>query len=251
MSEALVRTVEAIERTVCVDALPPRRMANSSLSFSALPVGSCQYCLCHSSRLFLIQNLQNRHVTRIITAIPPITPPAIGPAADLCGVDFVTFPVPELLLAPILVHCVEAQALQEGLINVHVSSEAQPGHLGFAFGSHCKHLRKRPRVVPVTSTMISVWKNSGRTERLPRAQKSIFTRRCRKERFFNYSEQRRRGLRWTIRVVDRYRRLQKLEKRSKQLVRTSALEAGREGLRIEVLARRTMHHRQGDKERRW
>lgn len=167
MSEALERTVEAVERTVCVDARASRRLAKSSFSFSTLPAGSCQYCLCHSSRLFLMQNLQTKHVIRMIKAIPPMTPPAIGPAADLCGVDLVTFAESELLLAPILVHCVEAQALQEGLINVHVSSAAHTGHRGFALGSHCTHLRNRPRVVPVTS----------------RAQKSIFTRRCQAKNF--------------------------------------------------------------------
>ena len=83
-----------------------------------------------------------------------MTPPAIGPAADF-GCVLITFAVSGLLLAPILVHCVHAQALQEGLIRVHVSSAAQGGHVGFAFGSQFKHLRKSPRDSPLRPVAVS------------------------------------------------------------------------------------------------
>ena len=48
-------------------------------------------------------------------------------------------------MAPIAVHCVEAQALHEGLINVQVSFALHVGHEGLSFGSQLRHLRKSPR----------------------------------------------------------------------------------------------------------
>ncbi len=100
--------------------------------------------------------------------MPPTTPPAIGPAADF-GCDLAMLCVSELLLAPILEHCVDAQALQDGLIRVHVSSAAQTGHVGFALGSQDRHLRKSPRVSPVRPAVVSQRKGEqSRAYREPR-----------------------------------------------------------------------------------
>ena len=83
--EARVRTVEAIEPTVCVDALASLLKAKSfsvdEVSSTSSPQFSCSYCC-----LFvLIQNLQTRYVTIATTTTPPMTPPAIAPAF---GPDF-------------------------------------------------------------------------------------------------------------------------------------------------------------------
>lgn len=142
MFEALVRTVDAIDPTVCVEARASRFIANSSFSLSTLSLGSCQYFWCHSSRRFFIQNLHTKYVMSKTTAIPPTTPPAIGPADDLRGEGLGDG---AFALAPMAVHCVEAQAVQEGLINVQVSLALHVGHDGFSFGSQFRHLRKRPR----------------------------------------------------------------------------------------------------------
>ena len=80
MLEARVRTVEAMEASVCVEALASRHIVNSfsaavgSSSWSSIQ-SSCSYCC-----LFvLMQNLQTRYVTAAMAKIPPMTPPAIAP----------------------------------------------------------------------------------------------------------------------------------------------------------------------------
>jgi hypothetical protein len=74
-----VRTVEAMDPTVCVDALASRRIVKSfsagNDSLGSSVQSSCSYCW----RLVLIQNLHTRYVTTAITATPPTTPPAIAP----------------------------------------------------------------------------------------------------------------------------------------------------------------------------
>lgn len=78
--EARVSTVEAIEATVCVEALASRRIVKSSFSttvsasWSSIQ-SSCSYCCLR----VLIQNLQTRYVAIAIATSPPITPPAIAP----------------------------------------------------------------------------------------------------------------------------------------------------------------------------
>lgn len=59
--------------------------------------------------------------------MPPMTPPAMGPAADLRCIGL---GAGAGLLAPIAVHCVEAQALQDGLIYAQVSFAPHVGQSG-------------------------------------------------------------------------------------------------------------------------
>ena len=77
--EARVRTVEAMEPTVCVDALASLLIVKS-FSFSAVSCGSSAQFSCSYCCLFvLIQNLQTQYVIAAITNTPPMTPPATAP----------------------------------------------------------------------------------------------------------------------------------------------------------------------------
>jgi len=82
--EALVSTVEAIDRTDCIEARGRLVMSSPPFSDSA----SCQMSSSNCCLRFLMQNLQTKNVIRHTTAIPPTTPPAMGPAGeggDDCG----------------------------------------------------------------------------------------------------------------------------------------------------------------------
>ena len=78
--EALVRTVEAIERTEWTEARASLRAEKSSPVFSIGSVSGQSFSV-YDCLLFLMQNLHTRYVTMQTTATPPTTPPAIGPAA--------------------------------------------------------------------------------------------------------------------------------------------------------------------------
>jgi hypothetical protein len=78
--EALVRTVEAIDRTECIDARASLCIAKSPPLFSIVSV-SGQSLSRYACLLFLMQNLQTRYVITQTTKTPLMTPPAIGPAA--------------------------------------------------------------------------------------------------------------------------------------------------------------------------
>jgi len=78
MLEARVRTVDAIDPTVCVEALASLRIAKSfsvgSDSTGSSIQSSCSYCCL----LFFIQNLHTRYVNTAISTTPAMTPPAIA-----------------------------------------------------------------------------------------------------------------------------------------------------------------------------
>ena len=75
-----MRTVEAIDRTECIDARASLCIAKSPPLFSIISVSGQSLSL-YACLLFLMQNLQTRYVIMQTTATPPMTPPAIGPAA--------------------------------------------------------------------------------------------------------------------------------------------------------------------------
>jgi hypothetical protein len=79
MLEALDKTVEAIEPTVCVEALASRLIVNS-FSASVCSSWSSAHSSCSNCCLLgLIQNLHTKYVATAIAINPPITPPAIAP----------------------------------------------------------------------------------------------------------------------------------------------------------------------------
>lgn len=84
MLEARVRTDEAMEATVCVDARALRRDWKS-LSFSCSAMStSFQSGCCEIGRLFpLRQYFHTTNVTMATKAIPPMTPPAMAPTLVL------------------------------------------------------------------------------------------------------------------------------------------------------------------------
>jgi len=77
--EARVKTVDAIDATVCVEARASRRMVKSfsASDGSSWPSiqSSCSYCCLFD----LIQILHTRYVAAAIVNTPPMTPPAIAP----------------------------------------------------------------------------------------------------------------------------------------------------------------------------
>src|SRR3569833_1282824 len=92
MLEARVRPVDAIEWTVWVDDRWSRRAANDfSASMAAGSCSSSHGSIASGCRIVLMQHLQTRYVTRPMTAMPPMTPPAMAPTLG-----------PELPLLPVL-----------------------------------------------------------------------------------------------------------------------------------------------------
>lgn len=102
--EARVNTVDAIEFLPCGAPL--------DVFFSWLSFDSLRAML----RFFRMKNHHTKKVTMAINAIPPMTPPAIAPALlppplDGAGCG---------LLTDVLMHFVDAQAVQDWLIIVQV-----------------------------------------------------------------------------------------------------------------------------------
>lgn len=87
MFEARVRTDEAIDATVCVDARALRRDAKSFSTFSCCSISSCSHSISDIGRLFPFKQYFQMTKTRMATtAIPPMTPPAMAPTFGLLGV---------------------------------------------------------------------------------------------------------------------------------------------------------------------
>ena len=143
MLEARVKTVEAIEATVCVDALASRRSVNSfsvgNDSSRSCVQSSCSYCC-----LFvLMQNLQTRYVTAAIANTPPITPPAIAPTS---GPELDDFEELELIVdgaAEDATQTVFWHSLHVGGTREQISSEAHDGQGGASWPHPVTHRRKR------------------------------------------------------------------------------------------------------------
>ena len=115
--EARVKTVEAMEPTVCVEARPSRFMVTLSRDFSAASSYSDHACSSYCRLRFRMQNLQTMKVTSRIKATPPITPPAMAPTGG--------FEPPELPpRVLVLIHRVDGQELQFPLDKEQGSSEA-------------------------------------------------------------------------------------------------------------------------------
>jgi len=85
MLEARVRTDEAIEATVCVDARALRRDWKSFSAFScAVMSTSCHSLRWDMGRLFPFrQYFHTMNVAMAMKAIPPMTPPAMAPTFGL------------------------------------------------------------------------------------------------------------------------------------------------------------------------
>jgi hypothetical protein len=86
MLEARVRTDEAIEATVCVDARALRRDAKSFSTFSCSCMSISWKSASEYGRLFPFrQYFHTTNVRMAMKATPPITPPAIAPTFGLEG----------------------------------------------------------------------------------------------------------------------------------------------------------------------
>ncbi len=85
MLDARVRTVEAIEWTVCVDARLSRRWAKVWSGLSLDSSSSTHFSCTVGSLRVLIQYLHTRYVMTEMRKTPPTTPPAIAPTL---GLDF-------------------------------------------------------------------------------------------------------------------------------------------------------------------
>ena len=82
MLEARVKTVDAIEATVCVEARASLRKVKSFSAGSDSSGSSAQFSCSYCCLLVLMQNLHTRYVTAAMAKIPPMTPPAIAPALE-------------------------------------------------------------------------------------------------------------------------------------------------------------------------
>ena len=81
-----MRTDEAMEATVCVDARALRRDAKSFSAFSCCSISSCCHYIFDIGRLFPFRQYFQMTKTRMATtAIPPMTPPAMAPTFGLLG----------------------------------------------------------------------------------------------------------------------------------------------------------------------
>lgn len=124
--EALVSTVEAIDRTECIEARPdPRTSFGIEASYPVFSVVlDSRQAVSNCCLLFLMQNLQTKNVIKQTTTIPPMTPPAMGPAGD--GPGFAE----GVAAAPIAVHFVTAHESEFPGMNEQTSFEEQEGHGG-------------------------------------------------------------------------------------------------------------------------
>jgi len=134
--EARVRTVDAMDPTVCVEALASLLIAKSfsvgSDSTGSSIQSSCSYCCL----LFFIQNLHTRYVTTAIKKTPAITPPAI---AGTFGFEFdleVGAGVGEDCVA-CAIHSVFWHSSQFRGIRAHTWPLGQSGQDGVALGQPC------------------------------------------------------------------------------------------------------------------
>lgn len=158
MLEALVSTVEAMDPTVCVEALASRCIVNSLSCFSGCSAIDWRHSFSsNSSHLFLMQNLHTKYVIITTTTIPPTTPPAIGPAADpevFCLVAEGLFVRASL---PPPMHCVRAHWSQSLPINEHTSPGAQAGHDGGVSGQVAHLLNRfRPIIGKSATTALAI-----------------------------------------------------------------------------------------------
>ena len=111
--EALVKTVEAIDPTVCVDALASPRIVNRS-RFSASISSADKSSPASCSRLRpLTQNVHTRNVIIPMATTPPITPPAIAPVFDFDPPDDGEGVLDELPARPPLIQEVDGHAAQD------------------------------------------------------------------------------------------------------------------------------------------
>lgn len=87
MFEARVRTDEAIEATVCVDARALRRDWKSFSAFSCCTISTSCHSLCCDMglRFPFRQYFHTTNVRMAMKATPPITPPAMAPTFGLLG----------------------------------------------------------------------------------------------------------------------------------------------------------------------
>jgi hypothetical protein len=84
--EARVRTDEAIEATVCVDARALRRDAKSFSTFSCSCMSISWKSASEYGRLLPFkQNFQTTKVMIAMAATPPMTPPAMAPTLGFFG----------------------------------------------------------------------------------------------------------------------------------------------------------------------
>lgn len=125
-------TVDAIEWTVFVEL---RRCSGTFSCFSTRPlvglISKLDECIegVALARLGLIRNLQTKYVRIAMAAMPPITPPTIGPAPGLLL-------LPEPFEISSGVQMAVGQALQPCAVREHLNPEAQEGHLGAEAWSH-------------------------------------------------------------------------------------------------------------------
>lgn len=86
MLEARVRTEEAIEATVCVEARALRRDWKSFSLFSCCAISASCHCASDIGRLFPFkQYFHTTNVRMAMKATPPMTPPAMAPTLGLAG----------------------------------------------------------------------------------------------------------------------------------------------------------------------
>lgn len=139
MLEARVRTEEAIEATVCVEARALRRDWKSVSAFSCCVAmsTSCQSLSVIGLLLPLRQNFQMMNVMMAMAAIPPMTPPAMAPTL-----------VESVFLAPAMgstAQPTDAQASQVSEVWTHTWPDGQtrPSQESASLDGHTTHRLSR------------------------------------------------------------------------------------------------------------
>ena len=141
MLDARVKTVDAMEATVCVEALASLRKVKSFSAGSDSSGSSAQFSCSYCCRLVLIQNLHTKYVTTAMAKTPPMTPPAIAPTLG-----------PELDDLKVLIVDGAAEAATQivfwhdshvGGTSEQISPLGHVGHEGVSLGHPVTHRRKR------------------------------------------------------------------------------------------------------------
>lgn len=141
MFEARVKTVEAIEATVCVEARASLRIVKSFSAAAASCGSSTQFSASYCCLRVLMQNLQTRYVATAMIRTPPITPPATAPTF---GPELVDFDVVLTVegAADEDTQTVFWHSLQVGGTSEQISLEGHVGQAGVA-SLHSTQRRKR------------------------------------------------------------------------------------------------------------
>ncbi len=142
MLEARVKTVEAMDPTVWVEARASRLMVKSFSAAADSLVSSVQSSSSYCCLLFLIQNLHTQYVIAAMMTSPPTTPPAIAPTLGPELEDFEEDELIDVGVAGLSTHTVFWHESQVGGTREQTWPSGHEGQAGVTEEHPSTHRRK-------------------------------------------------------------------------------------------------------------